>query len=341
MDTQKWAWILGVILFLLTGCQESDQAAQPTDGVDSELNADVVDMHGGITGLENMENYFQQVSENTKGDLRVTHYTIEGDPIVTDLSYDGKQIHVKFDYTRDQYGNGGVDTFQCGKLKREENSTNLSYYLKECDGVQGDMWEVLTASYNVKRQDVFEVELTYGEDGKKHTIEVDEEDKQEIYKQLVLANYLNSKPSSDRCPKEEQTDSYSMNVKINGADRTFIWKSCENNTESTPFTDIAEYIIQVSENPTESSENIIYGYILSIEDNQLFIGEDLTAFDYEMVKDLKPEAVDGYIFNFLYVETDEAQDFSEGDKIAVEVDRVIDEGSPPRVSAGNIEKVNE
>lgn len=342
MVTQKWVWILAVILFILTGCGESDQAAQPADGEGSELNADVIDMHGGITGLDNMENYFQQVEKDENGDLRVIHYTIEGDPIITDLSYDGHYIEVKNDFTRDQYGNGGVDTFQCRKMNKEENPTNLTYYLTGCKGTHGDMSEVLTVSYNVKRQDVFEAELSYGENGQKQkTIQLNEKDKQEVYKQLVLANYLNSKPSSDACTKEKQTDTYSMYVKINGADRTFNWKSCESSEKTNKFTDIAEYIIHSFENPTQTSENVIYGYVMEVEENQILIGEDLTATDYESLKNVKREELANFVMTFLYVETENAQGFSEGDKIVVEVDEMLEEGSLGRVSASDIKKISE
>ena len=341
MGNQKWLWILGIIFLLLTGCQGADQTAEPTDGDDSELGADVVDMHGGITGMDKMENYFQQVEKKEKGDLRLVYYSIEGDPILKDLSYDGKRIKVKNDYSRDQYGNGGVDTFQCGKMKKEENPTNLTYYLTDCEGTHGDMSDVLTVSYNVKQQDVFDVELTYGKNGEKQSIELNDEEKQEVYKQLVLANYLNTKLSSDTCPKESQPDTYSMHVKINGADRTFKWDSCESSKESKKFTNIAEYIIHASEKTNVSSENIIYGYILSIENNQLLIGEDMTAIDYESMKNVKPEELGNYIFTILYVETDDVEEFSEGDKVAVEVYEVVEEGSPGRVRAGDIKKIIE
>ncbi|MCA1063682.1 DUF4362 domain-containing protein [Rossellomorea sp. AcN35-11] len=333
-----WKWMFAILLVFLTGCQGAGQVSLPNSEVVSELNPDVVNMHGGISGLGKMENYYQQIEKEEEGDLRIIHYTKEGDPILADLSYDGKQIHVEYDYTRDQYGNGRVDTFQCGKLKKEENPTNLTYYLTDCNGIQGQLWEVLTASYNVKQQDVFEVELTYGE---KHTVELEDVDKQEIYKQLVLANYLNEVPGDDTCGKNEQTIPYSMYVKINGGERTLNWLSCDSPVKTNTFTAIAEYIIQASKNPTHSSGNVMIGYILSIEDNELFMGEDLTILDYEMVKDLKPDGVEGYMFNFVYIETDVAHNFSEGDKIAVEVERQLEDGAPARVSASRIEKVNE
>ncbi|MCR8851041.1 DUF4362 domain-containing protein [Rossellomorea sp. SC111] len=342
MGKQKWLWMLGIILFLLTGCQESNQAAQPPDENDSELNADVVNVHGGITGLDKMENYFQQVEKEKKGDLRVVSYTIEGDPILTDLAYDGKHINVTFDYTRDQYGNGEVKSFQCGKLKREENPTNLSYYLTGCEGVKGETWGVLETSYDVKRQDAFEVELRYGaKEGEKQTIQLNDEDKQEVYKQLVLANYLDSKPTSDECLKGKKADNYLMKVKINGGNRTLNWNACGSHESSKPFTDIAEYIIHASKHPTKTSENVVYGYILEVEENQILIGEDLTAADLVSLEKVEGEELSNYDITFLYVETGDAQEFSEGDKIVMKVDEVLEEGSPGRVKASDIKKITE
>lgn len=342
MVKQKWIWMLGVILVLLIGCQDRDQALKPTDENDSELHPDVVDMHGGISGLDKMENYFQQVSKYKKGDLRVVSYTIEGDPILTDLAYDGKQINVTHDYTRDQYGSGRVDSFQCRKLKREENPTNLSYYLTDCEGVKGGTWGVLETSYDVNRQDVFEVELRYGpKEGEKQTIKLKDEDKQEVYKQLMLANYLNSKPTSDECPEGKQADNYLMKVKINGGNRTLNWNACGSHESSKPFTDIAEYIIHASKHPTKASEDVLYGYILEVKENQILIGQDLTAADLVSLEKVKGEDLSNYDITFLYVETEEAQEFSKGDKIVMKVDKVLEEGSPGRVVASDIQKITE
>jgi Domain of unknown function (DUF4362)/Protein of unknown function (DUF3221) len=346
MKQPKWLWIFAIILVFLTACNESNQTAEstaePAEENDSELNADVVDMHGGISGLDKMENYFQQVKKQEKGDLRVVSYTIEGDPILTDLAYDGKHINVTFDHTRDQYGNGEMKSFQCGKLKREENPTNLSYYLTDCEGGKGGTWGVLETSYDVKRQDVFEVELRYGaKEGEKQTIQLNDEDKQEVYKQLVLANYLNSKPTSDECPKEKQADNYLMKVKINGGGRTLNWNACESHESSKPFTDIAEYIIYASKHPTETSENVVYGYILEVKGNQILIGEDLTAADLVSLERVKGEDLANMNITFLYVETEDAEEFSEGDKIVMKVDEVLEEGSPGRVRASDIQTITE
>ncbi len=75
-------------------------------------------------------------------------------------------------------------------MMKEENPTNLTYYLADCAGSDGKMSQVIHVSYNVKQQDLFEVELSYGNNLEHQINELNETDKQEIYKKLVLVNYL-------------------------------------------------------------------------------------------------------------------------------------------------------
>ncbi len=107
MKDHKWLWMLALFIFIITGCQNHDSDLTSKE-VKNELNADVVDTHGGVDGLDNMETFYQQVQKNKEADLRVIHYTTEGDAIVTDLTYDGQQINVEDDSTRDQFGSGSV-----------------------------------------------------------------------------------------------------------------------------------------------------------------------------------------------------------------------------------------
>jgi hypothetical protein len=343
MKFSKRMTMLSLVILLITGCTATeDDPADSSSGGDTkyELNADVVNTHGGVEGLDNMENFYQQVQKGEEGNLRVLEYTIEGDPIITDLDYDGKQINVKFDTTRDEYGSGKVTTSTCDQLAREENPTNLSYYMTDCKGASSNMIQALQISYSVKQQDVFEVELKYGEELER-TVNVSEANKQEVYKKLVLANYLDVDPLDNKCDDQEEAESYYMHVKINGGERTYRWASCDNSEDGQNLTEIADYIIEISKNPPEKSENIINGYVISIEENQLFVGEDLTALDYQWVKDVPKEGLlDGYSINFMYIETEDARNFSPGDKIAAELDGGIQETHPPRAKAKSIEKIN-
>lgn len=63
-------------------------------------NVDVVNAHGSIEGLERMQKFYEDIQNVVPADLRIVHYTIEGDPIVTDLTYNGESLEVKLDTTR-------------------------------------------------------------------------------------------------------------------------------------------------------------------------------------------------------------------------------------------------
>jgi Protein of unknown function (DUF3221) len=130
-------------------------------------------------------------------------------------------------------------------------------------------------------------------------------------------------------------------VKINGGNHTLNWNACGSHERSKPFTDIAEYIIHASQNPAKSNENVIYGYIMEVKENQILIGKDLTATDLVSLEKVKGEELSNFNITFLYVETEDAEEFSEGDKIVMKVDEVFEEGSPGRVRASDIKKITE
>lgn len=148
MNLIKQIVLLIIFLGLITGC--SDSAVK---------NADVVNTHGSIEGLDKMELFYEDTKKNVKSDLSVVHYTIEGDPMITDLTYNNGVIKVKQDTTRDQYGSGRVTTITCGRFYREVNPTNVSYVAADCKGTDLGMDEILNVDYDMKQQDLFEIQI--------------------------------------------------------------------------------------------------------------------------------------------------------------------------------------
>lgn len=70
--------------------------------------------------------------------------------------------------------------------------------------------------------------------------------KQEVYKQLVMANYLGDIELVNNC-HSNQFEEYDLQVYINGGEREFHWSSCDESPAGVKFTKIAEYIIAQSE----------------------------------------------------------------------------------------------
>ena len=109
--------LLLTFLFILTACNASNEGKNPIDkegshttsndnvkpSVKGVKNVDVLNTHGSIEGVERMQNFYDDLQNGISSELRIVHYTIEGDPIVKDLKYKEDTIKVTYDSTRDKF----------------------------------------------------------------------------------------------------------------------------------------------------------------------------------------------------------------------------------------------
>ncbi len=364
--------LLLTFLFILTACNttgeeknRNDNEESHTTSIDSDKptvqsvdNVDVVNTHGSIDGLEKMKNFYSNLQNGISSELRIVHYTIEGDPIVTDLNYKEDTVKVTYDSTRDNFGSGEITTVTCSDLLEEVNPTNTSYIATGCsDGFFG-MIEILVVEYNLGRQDLFELELKFGDQlenevntktkevtkviNSKETrairdFQLSTQVKQEIFKRLVVANYLGDLDLKNTCQSAESKDYY-LKVYINGGNREYHWSSCDQGPDGLKFTDIAEYIIVQSEmEQTENPETVIQGYILQEKDDTLLIGEDLNILQYEWLKDeIQHTGLDSYAFNFISLEGVQTDEFKIGDKIEAIIKGTITGSNPGKAQVKDI-----
>lgn len=261
--------LLLMLIISLIGCSENSSSSdgkgvQPiVEGVD---DVDVLNTYGGIEGFERMQDFYEKLQKGIASTLRIVQFTIEGDPIVTDLTYDGDTIEIKEDYTRDAYGSGEITSYSCSNMIEESTSTTQSYSLMDCNGDPDGLEVLLQIIYNMSEQDLFEVELKYGlgleneintltkttkkeinatETQQMSDFEMPKSVKQEIYKKLVFANYLGIKELKAKCDKDDEIK-YQLKVHINGAQRKFHWAACDQSLDGLKFTEIAEYMIEQS-----------------------------------------------------------------------------------------------
>ncbi|MBS4178352.1 DUF4362 domain-containing protein [Lederbergia citrea] len=122
---KKAIWFM-FILLLMSGCSYN-----PSD-------EDIVDSHGEITNLEKFMKFVGNVNEGTKDKIRIVRYTIEGDPMLHDLEYDGEIINSTTDTTRDEFGSGSVTTAICKSIDVKENEERTDYTLSGCDKTNRD-----------------------------------------------------------------------------------------------------------------------------------------------------------------------------------------------------------
>ncbi|MEH7253827.1 DUF4362 domain-containing protein [Neobacillus niacini] len=122
---KKVIWVV-LILILISGC-----SFNPSD-------EDVVDSHGEITNLEKFIEFVENVNQGREDKIRVVRYTIEGDPMLHDLEYDGETITSTTDTTRDEFGDGSISTATCKSINVKETDETTDYILSGCDKTDRD-----------------------------------------------------------------------------------------------------------------------------------------------------------------------------------------------------------
>ncbi|MEK5232462.1 DUF4362 domain-containing protein [Lysinibacillus sp. FSL K6-0232] len=128
---------------VLLGCQEeaemSDQ--KQADSLEEALaNGDVVNLHGKISNLEKFTSFIENIQKGAKDAIRITTYTIEGDPIYYHLDYDGDKIQYTYDNSQDKYaGSGkGAQSTTCSTIASRSDDEGIEYYLSGCSSEVGD-----------------------------------------------------------------------------------------------------------------------------------------------------------------------------------------------------------
>lgn len=88
-------------------------------------NGDIVNVHGNITNYEKLEAFMENINNKIEDNIKIVQYTIEGDPIIIELKYDGKDLSYKYDNTRDKFG---TPTLKEEKYKPEDFYENIFGY---------------------------------------------------------------------------------------------------------------------------------------------------------------------------------------------------------------------
>lgn len=239
-----------ILLFILTGCS----------GPEVNEEEDVINRHGDIKNIDNLNAFIEKNREN----LQVVHYTIEGDPIFYVLKYQGNQIQMKYDNTQDDYGTPMVSKFTCDRLQRNEEDTYLEYALKGCNGKEDDI-QILKIPYDVKEIGSFDFVLKYGvhlgnqintlkktltkdlQNGE--TVEVSDfqfssEERQSIYKNMVLANYMEEKQLTTSCNKKPHI-AYDLTVYTTNQVLHYEWSECDKSKDGQQMTSLINKIIDI------------------------------------------------------------------------------------------------
>ncbi|KIL51155.1 DUF4362 domain-containing protein [Jeotgalibacillus campisalis] len=243
---------------ILSGCSSANENDR-YGGADVDRKRDVIESHGMIENISLLNDFVEHVQAGEKDSLKIVQFTTEGDPIFYQLDYD-ENLNYAIDTTKDSYGSGEINEYQCDSIKKTETSIETSFTLEGCSG---GSQEILTISHNTEQQDYFEVSLKTSqyelnteqlewieksEEGETVTsdFQLSTKDLNEIYKELVFANYLEEKALSSSCDPDG-TDTYKLKVWINSGEREFEWAACENTVDSKAMTAAAQRIIEIGQ----------------------------------------------------------------------------------------------
>jgi hypothetical protein len=105
---------------------------------DAIRNGDVyADNSGKVYNLNKLTKFMSNIRDLEKDKIRITICSIEGDPIIYYLDYDGKNLVLTVDTTRDKFGTQDMIKYNLKSIKREVTNGIVSYYIVSKDGKRG------------------------------------------------------------------------------------------------------------------------------------------------------------------------------------------------------------
>jgi hypothetical protein len=120
-----------ISMLVLMGCSKSSYSTS-----DAIAKGDITVTPSEVHNLERFEQFLQSISKQQEDKIRVTSFTIEGDPIFQDLHYDGDNIQYSYDNTNDAFGgqDKGIKTEICTAItSKGKMQGKTEYYIAGCE----------------------------------------------------------------------------------------------------------------------------------------------------------------------------------------------------------------
>ncbi|PES94756.1 hypothetical protein CN491_14735 [Bacillus cereus] len=111
--------------------------SQPTSTIDKKN--DVIAKRTGITNLDKFEKFVLSVEQGEVDNIRIVHYTHEGDLIFQTLEHSGKDILYVLDSRQDQFAGDhkGLHEDNCKRIVKEPREVEVAYRLVDCTNEAG------------------------------------------------------------------------------------------------------------------------------------------------------------------------------------------------------------
>jgi hypothetical protein len=91
-------------------------------------NGDVVQSKYGVENIDHFYRFLKSIENMQKDRVRITSYTVEGDPIIKELAYDSAEIRITYDTTRDMFGPKEKKEYKTDKIISREGKGMIAYY---------------------------------------------------------------------------------------------------------------------------------------------------------------------------------------------------------------------
>ncbi|WP_432361311.1 DUF4362 domain-containing protein [Sporosarcina sp. UB5] len=141
---KKLKFLLLLGLCLVAACSyDSEKAVK---------NGDVINMNGPIFNFDRFERFLESVELEDAASVRITNYTLEGNPTLYNVTFDGSVFGLEIDRTKNKErgDNPTKENMSCTELVKEEGQQLLIYTLEGCQ--QGSTVDSFTLLNIMKEQ---------------------------------------------------------------------------------------------------------------------------------------------------------------------------------------------
>lgn len=137
MKKQWIRWSI-VLCLLVIGVALTAERMEDKEEVQTIRAEDEVVDNWGYDRPEKVIQFLLNVEQGKKDQIRLTNYTNEGVPLITEMIYDGKVIHYKYDTRKDAFGIQKLYEKTCeAKFTKKIGPESESYQLENCYGTRG------------------------------------------------------------------------------------------------------------------------------------------------------------------------------------------------------------
>lgn len=103
-------------------------------------NGDYVDAHGKISNEDKLTEFLNAVREKKPAAIRMVVYTIEGDPIISDILFDGNTFAVWKDTTRDAFGEQKITKREYARMLEYESGSTAYVFLTNEEAITDELY---------------------------------------------------------------------------------------------------------------------------------------------------------------------------------------------------------